>query len=270
MNEVTQFLKDTEQSQGVDILDQPLNPEEQAQPPAPAEETPEGDEPTGDEEEGKQLKGDDEEPEDVEPLKPKNRRERRLRQRLEAERQSAMQLAERLETMSSAQRAIEEADYMKGLDRIYGNDTPEAQMATDLLKQAFSGAVKDAEERAYARVAQERQQAAQQEADAQAELDGFIDEIEDTYNVELSETQERSYFQLLHKMSPKDKNGNVIGYADPHSVWEVFQERSKKKAPANTKAKAIASRSLKQGGTPEPSKIQDDSTVRFLKENGII
>ena len=182
-----------------------------------------------------------------------------------------MQLAEKLEAMSGAQKSIEDADYLKGIEQIYGTDSPEAQMATNLLKQAFVGMGKDAEERAYQRVAQERQQIAQQEQEAQAELDGFIDEIEDTYNVELSDGQEKSYFQLLHKMSPKDRNGNVIGYADPHAVWEVFQERSKKKAPAtNTKAKAIASRSLKQGGAPEPSKIQDDSTVRFLKDNGII
>ena len=44
----------------------------------------------------------------------------------------------------------------------------------------------------------------------------------------------------------------------------------RKKPSGNTKAKKIANRSLNQGGSPEKSTIQDDSTVRFLKDSGII
>ena len=143
-------------------------------------------------------------------------------------------------------------------------------MATNLLKTALVGMGKDAEERAYQRIAQERQQQEQQQQEAQAELDGFIDDIEDTHGVEFSEAQEKSFFQLLYKMSSKDANGNVVAYADPHSVYEVFKDRTTKKPAANSQAKKVASRSLKQVGGQQKSTVQEDSTVRFLKENGIL
>lgn len=263
MNEVNQFLKDTEQqNQELDILDQPLYPEGQ-EPAAEAgqeEDTTAEDAPTG---------ADDEEEEPTE-IKPKNRRERRLRARLDSERSAGIQMAETIQNLTKANKSIDEADYLKGLDQIYGNETPEAIMAGKLLREAIVGVGKDAEERAYQRIAQERQQEAQQQQAAQAELDGFIDDIEDTYNVEFTEPQEKSFFQLLYKMSPKDANGNVVGYADPHAVYEVFKDRTTKKAKPATQAKKIASRSLKQGGGQEKSTVQEDSTVRFLKENGII
>lgn len=269
MNEVNQFLKDTERfGPGTDILEQPLYPQPTGGAPTGATGEDES-EPTGPTGPAGEEEAEDGEGEPIK-AKPRNRRERRLLAKLEAERQSSMQLAQRLQTMSGAQQSIENAEYLKGIERIYGTDSPEAQMATELLRNALIGMGKDAEERAYQRIVAERQQAAQAEAEAQAELDGFIDEIEDTYGVELSETQERSYFQLLHKMSPKDKNGNVIGYADPHAVWEVFQERTKKKPTGNNRAKNLVNRSMNQGGAPDNSKIQEDSTVRFLKDSGII
>lgn len=263
MNVLNQFLKDTEQhSQGTDILDQPLYPTGSTGATGEVESTTTGPAgPTG---------GDEEEVGEITKAKPKNRRERRLLAKLEAERHSSMQLAERLQTMTGAQKNIAEAEYLKGIERIYGTDSPEAQMATELLRNALIGMGKDAEERAYQRIVSERQQAAQAEQEAQAELDGFIDEIEDTYGVELNESQERSYFQLLHKMSPKDRNGNVTGYADPHAVWEVFQERTKKKPTGTDRAKNLVNRSMNQGGAPDNSKIQEDSIVRFLKDSGII
>ena len=260
MNELNQFLKDTEQDgKGFDILEQPMNPTGGA----PEGEPQSG--PTGATGEGEPDDNDDEFTK-----KPRNRQERRLRQRLDDERRSSMQLAERLQIMSQAQQSLEDAEYLKGLERIYGNDTPEAQMATEILKKAFTGISKDIEERAYQRLVSEREQAEKAQKEAQAELEGFLDEIEDTYSVQLTEKQEKSFFELLSKMSPKDKQGNVTSYADPHAVWEVFQERSTKKTNDNSKAKNLVNRSMNQGGAPDNSKLQDDATFRLLRENGII
>jgi len=95
----------------------------------------------------------------------------------------------------------EEADYLKGIERIYGTDTAEAQMATELLTKAIVGARDDAENRAYERFQSERQNEAQAVQQAESELDSIMDDIEDQFGVELTESQERSYFELLQKMS---------------------------------------------------------------------
>lgn len=265
MNETEQFLHDLEndqQSQGVDVLEQPLVPTGATGGTSPEEE---------DDDQGATGTTEDVDDDDDENFKPKNRRERRLLRKLQAERESSIYLSGRLEARSEAERALttEESDYLKGIERIYGTDSPESQLATDLLKKAITGMGKDAEERAYQRMVAERQQELAEEQEAQAELDGFLEDIEDTYDVSLSDAQQRGFFQLLQKMSPKDRQGNVIDYADPHAVWEIFQERMQKK-PTQNRAKTLASRSMTQSGATKESTLKDDATARFLRENSII
>ncbi len=254
MNEQEQFLTDTETDvTKVDVMEQPLVPDASAS--------------TLEEREGKEGSENDE---DDGGLKPRNRRERRLMTKLQEERESSMFLAGKLEARTEAARAVtEEADYLKAVERIYGTDTPEAALATDLLKKAISGARDDAEERAYRRVSEERAKETEQFSAAESELDSMIDDIEDEYGVNLTESQERSFFQMLEKMSPKDKEGNVVEYADPHAVWEVFSERMQRR-PVNNRAKDLSSRSMVDSGAQKDSTLQEDSTARYLREQGII
>jgi len=255
MSEAEKFLEDLPGDQtdkSPDILEQPLNPE-----PEKAMDT-----------DGEDVQDDGD---DSKEFKPKNRRERRLQEKLQQERESSIFLAGKLEARTEAERALrsEDADYLKGIERIYGTDTPEAQLATDLLKKAIVGARDDARESALADYKQQREQEIAEQREAEAQLDGFIDEIEDTYDVRLTRAQEQGYFQLLERMSPKDANGDVTEYADPHAVWEVFQDRLKGKGTDN-RAKQLSSRSMVPGGAIKESKLPDDSAARFLTEEGII
>jgi hypothetical protein len=260
MNEQEQFLKDLEndQNRDVDVLDQPLIPEQ------------------GDEDKGGEDKGDEDgdkggdSDDDASGLKPKNRRERRLMRKLNEERESSIFLAGKLEAREEAKKAVtEESDYLKAVERIYGTDTPEAQLATDLLKKAITGARDDAENRAYERVKSERQGEIEATRNAQKQLDDVIDDIEDTYDVTLTEAQEKSYFDLLKKMSPKNSEGAVVSLADPHAVWEIFQDRLKKPGTAS-RAKDLSARSMVRSGASKESSLQDDASTRFLKDAGII
>lgn len=248
MNEVEKFLEDTNaDTTKVDVLDAPLIPD--------------GSEKTG-EGEGKEEEGDE--------LKPKNRRERRLLKQLQDEREGSSFLAGKLQAREEAKTAVnEESDYLKSVERIYGTDTPEAQIATDLLKKAFVGARDDAEERAYNRIKGEREQDAKAFADADTELDNMLEELEDEHGVELNEAQETAFYKLLEKMSPKDKEGNVIAYADADSVWEIFSEKLTKAKPDN-RAKDMSSRSMTTSGASKDSNLNDDAHTRFLRDNGII
>lgn len=256
-NEVEKFLEDTQQDPTkVDVLEQPLYPD------TTVVEKPEGE----------KEKADDEHTDDgdKEGLKPRNRRERRLMERLSAEKESAAFLAGKLEARSEATRAVtEEADYLKAVERIYGNDSPEAQLATDLLKKAIVGAREEAKTQALTEIREERKRELEEQRQAEKQLDAIVDEIEDEYGVTLTEPQEKAYFTLLEKMSPKDKEGNITEYADPHAVWEVFQDKLKQR-PTDTRAKSMSSRSMTQSGASTESNLQQDTTARYLKEQGII
>lgn len=256
MSELEQFLKDTEQDvTKVDVLEAPLVPETDAEKLSEGGKT------------GSENKGTAED----DGLKPRNRRERRLMERLAAERESSSFLAGKLEARTEAQKSVsEESDYLKGVERIYGTDSPEAQLATELLKKAIVGARDDAENRAYERIKSERGKELEEQRQAESELDTMIDEIEDEHGVTLTDTQERAFFSLLEKMSPKDREGNVIEYADPSAVWEIFSEKLQKGRPTDTRAKDLSSRSMVSSGTSTDSKLDEDVHARFLRENGII
>jgi len=247
MNEQEKFLDNLSDDQGdvMDVLEQPLvdNPNENED--KPKEEGEDG-------------------------VKPRNRRERRLKDKLDEERASSIFLAGKLEALSEASKSItEEKDYLKAIDQIFGTETPEAQMATGLLKKAIIGSRDEAKLLAIEEMKAERQREKEELAQAERELDSMIEDVEDTYDVTLTDAQQKGFFSLLQKMSPKDKEGNVIEYADPHAVWEIFQEKLQKRG-TDTRAKDLSSRSMVQSGASKDSTLVDDSHARFLRENNII
>lgn len=255
MNQQEQFLQSTEPDK-LDILEQPLVPETPAKEPETGEIVVEGETTTDD---------------DATDGKPRNRRERRLQIKLDAERESNIFQAGKLAAFTEVKSSItEESDYLKSVERIYGNDTPEAQLATDLLKKAFIGVRDEAKKSAIEELRAERQNEQRELAQADTELDTMLENIEDEYGVTLTEPQEKAFFQLMAKMSPKDRDGNVIAYADAHSVYEVLQDKLKAGKGTDNRAKDLSSRSMIQSGSSKDSKLSDDVGFRFLKDNGIL
>lgn len=219
--------------------------------------------------EAPETEKDEEDPEN-QPESVKDRRHRRLEAKLAAEREANIALNERLKTLAEVKQTDTE-DYLKNVERIYGTDSPEAQTATELLKNAL----KSVEDRAHQRALEDfRAERAQEKAEVSKEednLDSMLDELEDEHGVDLTSTKAEStrkaFFTLLEKMSPKDSNGNIIAYADHNAVYDVFKEKLSKK-PENP-AKALAARSMTQGASAG-SNLSDTSAEQFLKENGII
>ncbi len=240
-NEQEQFLKDVEVP--LDVFNQPITPEKVEEEVKPEE--------------------------DADELR--NRRERRLNAKLQAERESSIQLAARLEALSEIKESQKEndADYLKTVERIYGTDSPENSMATDLLKQALKSVEDSATEKAYARMKAEQEQTQQAVVNEEKVLDSMIEEIEDTYQADLQDEKTRKgFFTLLEKMSPKDKNGNILQYADHNNVWELYQSQNTKKP--DTQAKDLSSRSMVQSGASTQSQLTNDVQTRWLQENGLI
>lgn len=202
--------------------------------------------------------------------KAKNRRERRLLEKNQQLREEAIASNARLQALTEAkqiQEGAEPADYLGRVEKIYGNATPEAAAATELLKSALEGLKLSAKQEALQEF--DKQRGAEKEATRKEEeaLDHILETVEDEHGIDMSGDDRKGFLALLEKLSPKDKDGNIIEYADSDATAELYLSRKEK---PNDRAKELASRSMTRSGSSAPTKIEEDATVRYLKENGII
>lgn len=203
-----------------------------------------------------------------------NRRERRQNEKLQAEREANIALAAKLEVLTEAQKisvaknpAVDET-----ISRIYGTATPEGVEATALLSKALSSVEERATERALEVLRKEQAEQNRAVAVEEETLDTMLEDLEDDYGVSLTSKEDESlrkgFFQLLEKLSPKDREGSIIQYADHRAVWEELQNRQK---PAeNTRARDVAARSMTQTGGSPTVQVQEDVMTRYLKDNGLL
>lgn len=210
----------------------------------------------------------DEEPKTPEEA-PTNRRERRMEAKYRAERESSIALAAKLEVLTEAQKfsRAENPEMDETIARIYGTNTPEAAEATALLQKALKGAEDRATERALTAFREEQAQAQAEVAKEEQSLDAMIEDIEDTFDITLDPQTQKQFFSQLEKLSPKDRDGNVVAYADPYAVWETMQSQKK---PADTRAKDLASRSMTKTGASGGASVEADANEKWLRDNGII
>ncbi len=201
----------------------------------------------------------------------KNRRERRLLEQNQRLREEAIVASTRLQTLTESRNLREgatEAEYLKRIEKIYGNATPEAKEATELLKEAFIGAIKTAKEESVQEVEKLRGSESQAVAEEEKNLDEILDSVEEDYGINMEVAANRQGFlTLMEKLSPKDKEGNIVEYADKDAVAEVFKSTQQKDS---SRAKDLASRSMTRSGQSQPSKLEADSVERELKALGII
>lgn len=200
---------------------------------------------------------------------PRNRRERRLMEKLQSEREAAIALAAKLDVITSSQQTrSEQSQFAEVARKIYGDSTPELREATELLITAISGAKEEAKREALAEWQSLQSKQQEEVKNAEKRIDTMLEEIEDERNIDLSDGPHRTGFlQLLEKMSPKDKNGNIIEYADHYAVWDVYQSTIKK--PVNP-AKEMAARAMTQGGATGQSTLTNEVHDRWARENGLL
>lgn len=199
-----------------------------------------------------------------------NRRERRLQSKLQAERESSIALAARLEALTEAQKFRQDSEpeeYLQAIEKIYGTQTPEAVEATELLKTAIQGAERRAIERAVEQFREEQQDEYESVAVEERNLDEMVESIENETGRDMDDQERQGFFQLLERLSPKDRDGNIIEYADADAVWEELQAY---KQPQNSRARDLASRSMVRTGASTNTSVEDSSNERWLRENGII
>ncbi len=202
----------------------------------------------------------------------KNRHIRRLEAKLQTEREAAIAREARIEALSEAQKFRQESgadDLDDMVARIYGTDKPESAAATELLQKALKGYSQRAKDEAISTLREEFQQSQREESKEAETVNSYIEQIEDQYGIDLTSTQaarerQQEFRNLWFRLSPKDRNGYVVEYADPFEVYDLFT----KNQPAN-RAQTIAARGMTRSTSTETT-AQEDATVKYLRENGIL
>lgn len=138
------------------------------------------------------------------------------------------------------------------LTRIIGNDTPEKISAIKDFKKVLLEREEKGAERALSRFEQQRQAELQAELDARAELEEGFENIESTFNVDLSSKTPQArktrneFIDFIQRIAPKDENGEVSEYPDFEETFKLYQ--ATKKPDLNTRNREVASRGMTRSG----------------------
>lgn len=203
----------------------------------------------------------------------KNRRHRRLEERLQAEREANIALNERLKAKEEAmQNVVKEVPVDERIVRIFGNDTPEkiemAKHFTDILKE-YSG---KAREDAIKELRAENERLKREEVEAvktfESKIESGLETIEDEYNIELApgSKERKEFLDFVSKLAPKDEDGNPVELPDLLGTYEIYQST---KTPKNNRREQIAARSMQSQGQPNIKKEEIDQNEKWLNQHGI-
>lgn len=214
----------------------------------------------------------------------KNRRHKRLEERLTRERQSAIELADSFKKVNDDLEYLKRErggslKYADRFEKIIGNDTDQKKALVAEMSKLFEENEVNSEKRAIERLKEYQVEQSKKEAQEQEELTNFVEDeinrVEDSYGIDLTsgskEANERydRYVSLVKKMSPKDKDGEIREYADFDAVAEIFKEQESKGSSLSRKKEA-SSRSGTQSSPSNVTNSELSGQEQWLKQNGIL
>jgi hypothetical protein len=149
--------------------------------------------------------------------------------------------------------AVDDIKLPSSFVKLIGNDTPEKVEVLKDLSTYFGNLKGEARAEFLEEMQEQQNRATQEDKKAQDELDTYFEEIEETYDVDLSsnsasaKAMRSSFIDYVRKIAPKNEDGEVAAFPDLVSSFEEFQEKGKRVAPP-TRAKELASRGMTRSG----------------------
>lgn len=202
----------------------------------------------------------------------KNRRHRRLEQKIDALRDENIQLGERVKMLSEVEKFTKEnPDVDPDIARMFDNTDIGKENALRLSRK-LEQIQEKAEERALARIDQLKDKEKEEFNEASGFIDSELERLEEAYGVKLTPgtKQTTEFLQLVEDLSPKDEEGNLKDYADFETTFELYQSLSKKEKPDNSRAREVASRSMQRSQSSAPvAKPRSPGWDGWKKDMGI-
>lgn len=204
----------------------------------------------------------------------KNRRERRLQDKLDRERESAIALNERVKELAEIVEGFKKSSASPLEDKfkqVFGDDERGV-----LLTKNFAEIMQSVKQEAKLEALQEIESRSSLEKDQEKVYSDQVDQefeyLEDTYGVDLSSDSQKAvktrneFIDFMIDISPKDENGDIVEYADFDAGFKAF---SKTQTKPESRNKELAARTMTNSHSSSPSSGNDDATERWLNENGI-
>lgn len=164
------------------------------------------------------------------------KRERELREELLGELKP--------EQVPSKEEVKAEVGLPESFIRLVGDDTFEKKTVLKDLDAYFGSLKGEAKAEALREFQQQITEQEEQESReflrAQSELSEGFEAIEEEYGVDADTPEFRAF---IRRVAPKDENGEVIGYPDMVSTYDLYRDSKK---TDNSRAKHLASRGLKR------------------------
>lgn len=164
-----------------------------------------------------------------------------------------------------------EEDEVTGvLERIIGNDTPEKVQAVKDFRKVLGSLEEKGAQRALDQFKEQAREASQKDTEALESLYEGLEEVEDTYDVDLSSNTavarklRSDFVAYIRKIAPKDDNGEVAAFPDIPSAFEEFQEKLKK--PSANRAKELASRSMSRSNDANVAPTNTDKSWKGVEK----
>jgi hypothetical protein len=226
-----------------------------------------------------EKKVDNDDPEKV-PESIKDRRHRRLEQRLQEEREANIALNERVKVLSEMDRFTQEVGdaVIPDIAKMFDSSDVGKENALRLSK-VIVDTQKRAKEEAIREIEEKQAQVIEEQKSYEALIDSELEFLEDTHNIDLTSDSpkarkaRREFLELVQELSPKDENGDITGYADFESTFNVYQKTRTEDKPDNTRREEIANRSMKRSGPGSDVPVKRTSGFSGWKtdiERGII
>lgn len=143
----------------------------------------------------------------------------------------------------------EELNLPSSFIKLVGNDTEEKREVLKDLSNYFGTLKGEARKEFLDEMKQQQEAVVAQDRKAQEELDTYFEEIEETYNVDLSSNsatakkQRAEFIDFVREIAPKNEEGEVAQFPDLVRAFKVFQDNTKRPA-TQSRAKELASRGL--------------------------
>lgn len=185
----------------------------------------------------------------------KNRQHRRLEVKLQKERESNIALAERVKILSEQDKFAKDVEIDPRIAKMF--DTTEVGKENALrLSEVLHDMSSKAKEQALQEVEQRKQAERQEEKQYNDLIDTQLESIEDEFNVDVTSNApaarktRNEFLKMVQDLSPKDESGELTGYADFRTTFQLYKERNVEKVD-NSRQKEIASRSMQKSSTSD-------------------
>lgn len=185
----------------------------------------------------------------------KNRRHRRLEEALQRERDSNIALNERIKVLAEQEnykRESREGDVDPRLVRVFGDNDVGKEIARN-FSEILSETAEQARSRAIEEIEGRRISEQQEQKEYESLIDSRLESLEDTHNIDLTSDApkarkaRREFLEMVEKLSPKDEEGTITGYADFDATFDQYLKSQDK--PDASRQKELASISMQRSGS---------------------